>query len=187
VEQEKEKQILKWVKKIKQTSDNKAADKLISHYLDEIFGYVFNRIGNREDAKDVTQEIFIGVLQSIEKYDESKSGFRTWLYIIAGRRVVDYYRSKEKKEARVTQMAEVVIKGRDKSSQSKAEMTLDLIEINDFIDNLEKERREIFKMKIFDQLSFSEIASFKEMPESTVKTSFYATQKLIREQFKEGL
>jgi len=70
-----DKQIKKWVRSIKRAPDKKAADKLISHYLDEIFGYVFNRVANRETAKDVTQEIFISVLQSIDNYDESKSGF----------------------------------------------------------------------------------------------------------------
>ena len=102
----KDKQINRWVKSIKRTPDKKAADKLISHYLDEIFGYVFNRIDNRETAKDVTQEIFISMLQSVDKYDESKSAYRTWLYSIAGRRVADYYRVKAHHDDRLIEMPE---------------------------------------------------------------------------------
>jgi len=54
-----DKQTKKWVRAVKRVPDKKAADKLISYYLDEIFGYVYNRVDNRETAKDVTQEIFI--------------------------------------------------------------------------------------------------------------------------------
>jgi len=180
-----DKQIKKWIKLIKRNSDKKAADKLISYYLDELFGYVYNRVDNRETAKDVTQEIFISVLQSIDKYDESKSAFRTWLYSIASRRVSDYYRTKEHYDDRLVEMSEndLVQAGTFGSSVDNASL---LAEINEFIDDLEGGCREIFKLKVFEGCTFAEIANVMGMPESTVKTSFYATRKLIRSEFKEG-
>jgi len=182
---EKDKQIKKWVRSIKRAPDKKAADKLISHYLDEMFGYVFNRVDSRETAKDVTQEIFISMLQSIDKYDESKSAFRTWIYSIASRRVADYYRTKEHYDDRLVEMSEVDL-GYGEIISSNVDNTLELAEINDFIAGLGKERRDIFKLKVFEGCTFSEIASALEMPESTVKSSFYGTQRMIRSEFKEG-
>ena len=182
---EKEKQVQRWVRHVKRAPDEKAADRLISHYLDEIFGYVFNRVDNRETAKDVTQEVFISMLQSIDKYDESKSAFRTWLYSIAGRRVADYYRKKGPHDDRLIDVSEADLSNGEVLGLS-ADQSLELAEINDFIDRLESNRREIFKLKVFEGCTFSEIASVMDLPESTVKTSFYTTQKLIRNEFKEG-
>jgi len=179
------KQIKKWVRNIKRSPDKKAADKLISHYLDEIFGYVFNRVANREIAKDVTQEIFISVLQSIDKYDESKSAFRTWIYSIASRRVADYYRTKEHYDDRLVEMSEVDL-GSGEVLGANVDNALELAEINDFLAGLEGARRDIFKLKVFEGCTFSEIASVMGMPESTVKSSFYGTQRIIRSEFKEG-
>ena len=180
-----DKQIKKWVRSIKRDPDKKAADKLISHFLDEIFGYVFNRVANREVAKDVTQEIFISVLQSIDSYDESKSAFRTWIYSIASRRVADYYRTKESYDDRLVEMSEVDLGSSDILGLD-VDQTLELAEVNEFIDGLEKRSREIFKLKVYEGCTFAEIASAMGMPESTVKSSFYGTQRLIRSEFKEG-
>jgi len=69
---------------------------------------------------------------------------------------------------------------------SDVDNALLLAEINEFIDGLEKRSRDIFKLKVFEGCTFSEIASAMGMPESTVKSSFYGTQRLIRSEFKEG-
>lgn len=180
-----DKQIKKWVRSIKRYPDKKVADKLISHYLDEMFGYVYNRVVNREVAKDVTQEIFISVLQSINNYDESKSSFRTWIYSIASRRVADYYRTKESYDDRLVEMSEVDW-GSSEILGLDFDQTLELAEINEFIDGLEERSRKIFKLKIFEGRTFAEISNAMGMPESTVKSCFYRTQRLIRSEFKEG-
>ena len=54
----------------------------------------------RELALDLTQEIFITVLQGIYAFDEKKAGFRTWAYRVAANRITDYYRSKSYKKGK---------------------------------------------------------------------------------------
>ncbi|MCL2560688.1 MAG: sigma-70 family RNA polymerase sigma factor [Turicibacter sp.] len=179
------KQVKRWVKSVQRGPDKKAADKLISHYLDEMFGYVFNRVASRENAKDITQQIFISMLQSLDKYDASKSNFRTWLYSIASRRVADYYRTKEQTDDRLVEMPDDD-RISDDAFRIDVEKSLELNEINDFIDHLEQDRRQIFKLKVFEGFTFAEIAAVMQMPESTVKSSFYATQKLLKNEFREG-
>ena len=180
-----DKQLIKWVKAVKKNGDKKAADKLISHYLDEVFGYVYKRVDNRETAKDVVQEIFISMLKSIKNYDDMKSSFRTWLYRIASRRIADYYREKEQQPSQTVDIADVEQRLEDLNARN-IEIARELAEIREFIDRLAPEPREIFKLKVFKGQTFAEIANAKGIPESTVKSSFYATQKLIRSKFKEG-
>ena len=177
-----DKQVKRWIRRIRQSADKKSANALISHYFDEIYGFVFKRVSDEEVAMDVTQEIFVNVLQSIDNYDKEKSSFRTWLYQIAKRRIVDYYRSKDYQEDRLVDIDEGFddLLGDFEDAQSVAE----LAEISEFVDGLDCESREIFKLKIFEGHTFSGISQIVNMPESTVKASFYATRKLIREDYQ---
>jgi len=177
-----DRQVKKWVKRIKQSADKKSANGLVSHYFDEIYGYVFKRASSEEIAMDITQEIFVSMLQSIDHYDQRKSSFRTWLYQIVKRRIADYYRSKDYQEDRVIGINEE-FEHNLQSSLVSAEKRVELAEIEEFIDRLDSQSREIFRLKIFEKCTFSCIAGMLDMPESTVKANFYATQRLVKEVF----
>ena len=52
--------------------DKEAANTLISYYYKEIYAYVYRQTGNEELAKDLTQDIFIQILQKIAMFDHKK-------------------------------------------------------------------------------------------------------------------
>ena len=79
------------ISRVKQR-DRRAADKLIQRYYNEIYAYVFRQTGDKEPAMDLTQEIFLAVLQSIGRFDAKKASFRTWLYRIASHKTIDWFR-----------------------------------------------------------------------------------------------
>lgn len=65
-------------------------------YFDPVFRFVYYRTGNREAAKDLTADIFLKVYRKFSDYDPKKGSFEVWLYTIAGNRVKDYYRKKNR-------------------------------------------------------------------------------------------
>ena len=91
------------IRRIKKKQDKKAADELIQRYYREIYAFTYRQTGERELALDLTQEIFITVLQGIYAFDEKKVGFRTWAYRVAANRITDYYRSKSYKKEKLQQ------------------------------------------------------------------------------------
>ena len=173
------------VKLQKKRNDEKAANLLVSHYYNEIYCYMYKQTIDKELSMDLTQEIFIRMLQSIQSYDESKAGFRTWLYKIATNQLVDYYRSKTFRNIQLSQAMEEDI-------EDESDFTLDverraqLEQIIECVNQLDVTRQKIFRLKIFGEYSFLEIGRMMELPESTVKTKFYATQKMIRTQVQGG-
>jgi len=177
------KQILKWIKQVTKTLHRGAAQSLVSQHYDEILGYVYKRVDEKETALDITQEIFVSALSSLANFDAKLCTFKTWLYVIVNRRIADYYRS-----AAFRHKQQVIS---DEPLQHLAErefrvdQSLEIKEINDFLDSLESDRREIFKLKIFEDCTFSKIAEITGLPESSVKTSFYATQRLITKKFRQ--
>lgn len=69
------------VRRLKQ-GDERAFQELVHTYQDRIFGLVYRMIGNRQEAEDIAQEVFISVYRGIANY-RGEGRFYTWLYRIA--------------------------------------------------------------------------------------------------------
>lgn len=179
-------EVKKWIKKIQKKSDRDAADQLISYYYREIYAYVYKQSPQKDLALDLTQEIFMSMLQTIHGFDEKKATFRTWLYKIATYQIVGHYRSKAYKQYQISESIE-----EDLPDEHDFSLTIDnkleVEAIMEFVQRLDGTRQQIFRLKIFGEYPFVEIAQLLNMPESTVKTNYYATIKHIKKQFKEAL
>lgn len=62
-------------------------------YFIRILNYVCYRINNRQDAEDLTSQIFIKLFSKLEYYQENKAPLSAWIFCIARNTVTDYYRS----------------------------------------------------------------------------------------------
>ena len=71
-----------------------AFEKLVCHYQDTVYNLVLRMVGHREDARDVTQEVFIRAFRNIGGFD-GRSRFITWLHSIA----VNHAISERRKQA----------------------------------------------------------------------------------------
>lgn len=67
---------------------------LYERYVDAIFGYCYRRTSDREQAADLTSQIFVKALAAIGRFDPQPGGatFRSWLFSIAHNHVVDAHR-----------------------------------------------------------------------------------------------
>ena len=157
------------IRRIKKKQDKKAADELIQRYYREIYAFTYRQTGERELALDLTQEIFITVLQGIYAFDEKKAGFRTWAYRVAANRITDYYRSKSYKKEKLQQPLQW---------ETEEEKT-----VRDLAEHMvQKEEIRIFQKKCFEEKTFAQIAEEMDLAESTVKTRFYQMLKRIRQE-----
>jgi len=180
-----DKQINKWILRIQKNSQEKSADLLISHYYHEIYIYMYKQTIDKELAMELTQEVFVRMLQRIKNYNSELAGFRTWLYRIATNKPVYYYRSRAFRQAQVVQMLEEDLFDEADFSLD-IERKMELEQIIACVGQLDVTRHKIFRLKIFGEYSFSDISKMMKIPESTVKTKYYATQRFIRTQFEGG-
>jgi RNA polymerase sigma-70 factor (ECF subfamily) len=67
---------------------------LYDHYQPMIYRFVFVKVGRREDAEDITHQVFLSAWQNIDGYKPMGHPFSSWLYQIARNQVIDHYRSK---------------------------------------------------------------------------------------------
>lgn len=166
--------------------DKVAAGELINIYYKSIYTYVFNQTKDRELSKDLTQEIFISILKSITNYEGKKSSFKNWIYKIASNKIVDYYRSKYYKYTIIA----LEIENYDFKSSHNVEYEFEIKEneeeIITVVNRLPSNIQEIFRLKVFGEMTFNEISNLLDIPESTVKTRYYSSVKKIRKLLEEG-
>lgn len=170
----------KLIRRVKLGS-RKGADTLVRMYYDEIFVYAYRQTSDREAAMDITQEIFIAALRAIHKFDEQKASFRTWLYKIATNKIIDFIRNRKtgplqcdiyEIEAAEDVNFEEFIENEEFSSR-----------LVNYISEFNAENQRIFRLKFFEEYTFSQISEIMNLPESTVKTRYYRLLKKIKTEF----
>lgn len=65
---------------------------LYDAYLNRVYNYVYYRVGNRPDAEDLTQQVFLNAWHAIGRYRRTGASFAAWLLAIAHNLVVSFYR-----------------------------------------------------------------------------------------------
>ena len=178
----------KLIKRIKKKQDKEAANTLISYYYKEIYAYVYRQTGNEELAKDLTQDIFIQILQKIAMFDHKKASFRTWMYRIASNKICDHYRSKVHRLSFKQEQIDMTDENLELHSSNLGTAIRDLSEliihkeliedIMEIVSLYKQEWQEIFYMKCFEERTFQDISQTLNISENTVKSRFY---KMIRQ------
>jgi RNA polymerase sigma-70 factor (ECF subfamily) len=80
-----------------QQHDQTALTQLYEENFDKIYRYIVLKIGDRTEAEDMTQQVFLNAFKSISSYRHKGYPFSSWLFRIAHNQVVDYFRKKSKR------------------------------------------------------------------------------------------
>jgi RNA polymerase sigma-70 factor (ECF subfamily) len=159
---------------------------LVRRYQARIHSHVARMVGNREDALDLTQEIFLKVFQALDRYNPEYK-FSTWLFRIAGNAAIDQLRKKRPRTVPLeTRDSEGVLSSPEyKSGEPDPLGRLRNVErgnaIQQAISDLPAEFRELIALRHFGGLSYEEIAEVKRMPLGTVKNKLFRARAVLKE------
>ena len=169
----------KWIRDIQKRGSREAAEALISAYYDEIYRFAYRQTGNREDAMDLTQNIFLAVLRAIHSYSGKKAAFRTWLYRVAVNKSID---ARRKLRPGLVPLEEVALPDPEDFAAQVRDRAL-LEEIEDYISGLNPQIQAIFRLRLYAERSFPEIAAALDLKEAAVKTQYYRLMGRLRKEF----
>lgn len=169
----------KWIRDILRHGSRPAADKLIRAHYDEIYVFAYRQIGNKEDAMDLTQSIFLAVLHALPSFDARKASFRTWLYRIAANKVIDARRRSHSNVVPL-ELAELP-DGDDFTARVRDRVLLEQIE--DYVSGLDPQIQAVFRLRLYGEKGFSEIAAVLGQSESAVKSQYYRLMGRLRKEF----
>jgi len=168
------------------SGDKDAFTILVKKHRPDIHKYILNCIRDREDTKDICQKVFIKCYRNLAKLRD-RSRFKTWLFSIARHHIVDHQRGIVISRTENTEDTDIGDEPLFSSSLSP-DRVLDI----DFrkkliyhsIHRLPPAQKEVILLKIYNQLTFAEIAHIVNVSENTVKSRCYYALTSIRNYLK---
>lgn len=153
---------------------NKASlELLVQRYYKIVYAYVYRSILDKSTAYDLTQEVFIKVLNNITSYID-KGSFKSWILMIAANQCRDHFRKKEYKTQNLSDPFEEYHESKDSISipsilvRKKGRM-----QIIQKMQELPYEQREVVILRYFEDMKISEISKILQTSESTIKSRLY--------------
>ena len=144
--------------------NNNAFDTLLKRYEKKVFSYLLYSVKNQELAEDLFQDVFIKIVIRIKNGQYAENGkFASWLMRIVHNHLIDHYRttpsdkviSNDSSEVDLFNNADIAI-NENREQEMIDQQTLK--EVKDLIAKLPDSQREVLMMRVYDELSFKEIA-----------------------------
>ncbi|GGH81494.1 RNA polymerase sigma-70 factor (ECF subfamily) [Pullulanibacillus pueri] len=151
------------------TGSQAAMEVLTRKYYKPLYAFVYRKIGNKETAYDLTQDIFIKMMQSIHSYSQ-KGAFKSWLFSIAVNHCRDYWKSAGYRQINKQSELTETLESKQKSVSYIFEQKETREQVKHAIHNLPEYQREAVILKYYHHLKIKEIATLTETSVSTVKS-----------------
>jgi RNA polymerase sigma-70 factor (ECF subfamily) len=147
---------------------------LVSRWEKRVYGYLLRLIRHREDAMDVSQDVFLKAYQSLRRLEDA-SRFGPWLYRIAHNEAYSLLR-KNRPETDLNELA-----GSERAGGGRRMAPVEVaLAVESALARLSAEQREAVMLKVYEGFKFEEIAEILECPASTVKSRVYTGMELLR-------
>jgi RNA polymerase sigma-70 factor (ECF subfamily) len=144
-----------------------AFGQLYDHYQPQIYRFIMIKVGHREEAEDLTHQVFLSAWQNVHSYKHRGFPFSSWLYRIARNQVIDFYRTKKPAETideldeehvPVSETLEIVI-----------DRNLVMEDIFGAIAKLKQDYQDVIVLRFVEEYSLKETAEVMEKSEGAVK------------------
>jgi len=169
--------------------DEIALKQLITRHQKKVFSYILMSVKNRELAEDIFQDTFIKVINTLKSDNYKEEGkFLQWVMRIANNLKIDYYRKVQRMpvfESNSDFNIFDVLNGTDPSIEQKIITEQIYSDVKGLVKYLPEEQREVLEMRIYDDVSFKDIAELTGVSINTalgrMRYALINLRKLIKE------
>ena len=155
--------------------DRQAFEGLLVRYEKPVYNAAYRMLNSQEDARDVTQTVFLKVIENIDSYDPNYRFF-SWIYRIALNESINCL----KKQNRLDVLDEdpVSESGDPEEQTGSDQMSRNL---QAALMTIKAEYRTVIILKHFVDCSYGEIGQILDLPEKTVKSRLYTARQLLKD------
>ena len=158
-----------------------AWDSLVRRHEMRVYNLGLRLLNNPDDALDLVQDVFLGVYRNLYRF-RGESQFSTWLFRIVHNKAVDLIRRRQAGPEIEDWFEEGTPEPANNlpgplDSYLETEMNQ---RISQFMSRLPPAQRLIVELKVFQALTFEEIAPLQDIPVNTAKTRFYTALKNLK-------
>jgi len=139
---------------------------LYEQYFDRIAHYIYVRLGDMNEAENLAGEVFVKALESLKSYKERGIPMQAWLFRIAHNVLVDRLRRK----GRITTVPidGVPVEARE-DPVAMAEKSIEMERVNEAMQKLTPEQREVVRLRFFGDLSSKEVGAIMRKSDGAVR------------------
>ena len=159
--------------------DQAALSELYTLYFPRVYRYILARTGNTYDAEDLAEEVFMKVLEAIDRFQWREAPFSAWLFRIAHNALISQ-RRKDGVRGRSGPLSD----GIALDSQSPDDMVANRLALNEIMDaaqNLPDAQRQVITLRFAAGLSVAETARAMNKGEGNVKVIQHKAIAKLRE------
>ena len=163
-----------------------AWEKLVKRDESKIYNHGLRLTGNSSDAMDLMQEVFLGVYRNLHRF-RGDAKFSSWIFRIAHNKAVDMNRRKRLMTSPPRFSTEdegdefEKFPGKtDLEPENRLGNTEQNARVLKMLSELSSDQRSIVELKIFQSLTFDEIAGLQDISANTAKTRFYSALKKLK-------
>jgi RNA polymerase sigma-70 factor (ECF subfamily) len=158
--------------------ENEAFGILYDRYIGKIYRFIYYKTFVRETAEDITSDVFHKAFERIHSFNSSKGTFSAWIYRIARNSVIDHYRT-QKKNIPIDDVFDLHTENR---TALEHDALTTLARVEEYMKTLPARQREIITLRLWEELSYKEIAEIMGGTEDGVKMAFSRAIRELREQ-----
>jgi len=175
------------IHKIK-AGDLDSFEKLVSRYQRKIFSFVYRMLVSEEDARDITQEIFIQVFRSLETF-RGDAKFSTWIYRVASNKCLDFLHKNKKfrfyEPAAGWETGEQPAGSPVKTDPESIYLREEKVRrVRRIIAGLPDKYRVALVLFHYEDLTYHQIAETLDIPVKTVATRLYRAKLILKERLR---
>lgn len=162
--------------------DPEAFAKVYDLYVTPIYRFIYFKVSTRQDAEDLTSEVFLRVWQYVGETEDIIENLRALIYKIARNLVIDFYRRRSRAEYVVADdVLENIQDTHQQSLLNEIEAKVDIRNIEHIMRKLKDEYREVIVLRFIEDLSISEIADILDKSKGSVRVILHRALKVTRE------
>jgi RNA polymerase sigma-70 factor (ECF subfamily) len=136
-------------------------------------------LGDRTDAEDVTQQVFIRAWQSRDRFDCKRGSLASWLVGITKHAIADRFGARDRDRRLAERTA--VFAASPPRSRHESDQLADSIVVQSGVAQLGQPQRDILTLAFYEQLTHDEIAARLDLPLGTVKSHIRRSLRRLRD------
>ena len=165
--------------------DSGAFEEVYSTYYTPLFRYIYSRVKSKEEAEDMTQNVFIKIWNAVPTWNASHTSPLSFFFTVARNTMIDYFRKSSHKEIVsdevIRKFADTVGSHMDTESQeTKDSLLLAISKLTD-------EQREVITLFYTQDLTYEEISTITGKRQDAIRQIHSRAMKKLRDLYKHNI
>jgi len=148
--------------------EREAFEELYLIHFDRIYSYLQMSVGNKHDAEDLTNQTFVKMIESIDRFEWRKVPLSAWLFRIAHNLAMDHFRARRRWQPE--EDPPELPGGAERSAEDAAFHALGERSLFDLIEGLSEDQQQVLTLKFAFDFSNAEVGSILGKSEGAIKS-----------------